>query len=165
MSAADGPRMPDLEGIANCLATRIREIAAAQERSGSFVRSSAGGTAQEAPGEDGPPGFVGVAQDLLARLCRTLGVPANVALLTLLATGDRGDSELAVETGLDALVLWERVNELIQVGLARRDLSAGRVGLTLAGVGIAEVGQLLLMAVEQELNRSCCPSTVAQAAS
>ncbi|MHB8340855.1 MAG: hypothetical protein ACYDB7_06725 [Mycobacteriales bacterium] len=164
----DGPSLPDLRGIANSLATRIREIAAAQERSSSFVRSPAGGAALEGSGGGdltSPSGLTAAARDLVVRLCRTLGVPANVELLALLAASDRGDAELAGQTGLDALVLWERVNELIQVGLARRDLSAGRVGLTSAGVGIAEIGQLLLAAVEQQLTSADPLPAVAQAAS
>lgn len=140
-----------LEGIAAGLATRIREVEAAQQRAGSFVRgpiveSSADQTERAA----GDP--AAASRDLILRVCRAVGVAANAELLTRLAQGDASDAALTEDSNGDPLVMWERVNELIQVGLARRDLSTGRVGLTASGAGVATVLDDLVRAVDRLLS-------------
>lgn len=137
-----------LEGIAAGLAARIRDVAAAQQRAGSFVRGPIVESGADQPERAaGDPGAA--SRDLILRVCRAIGVAANAELLASLAHGDASDAALAEDTDVDPLVMWERVNELIQVGLARRDLSTGRVGLTASGAGIATVLDDLVRAVDR----------------
>lgn len=142
-----------VDAIAAGFATRIREVAAAHERASSFVRIPVAEAARAVPDRvertAGDPGRA--SRDLILRACRTIGVGTNAELLARLAGGDSNDAELSEWTNLDPIVMWERINELIQVGLARRDLTTGRVGLTAAGAGIAAVLDDLVQAVDRLL--------------
>lgn len=143
-----------VDAIAAGFATRIREVDAAYERASSFVRM---------PVAEGPRtvldrvahvvGDPGAAsRDLIQRACRTVGVATNAELLARLSRGDSTDAELTEWANVDPIVMWERINELIQVGLARRDLTTGRVGLSAAGVGVAAVLDDLIGAVDRLLS-------------
>lgn len=138
------PREPSHRGgsLAAGLAARLADVQAVYQRSNSFVRIPGPATSVAETSTQG------AARELLLRLCRTVGVADNAALLELLADGDCLRAELEQRTGRSALVLWEQVNELVQVGLARHDLSSGRVGLTAAGVALTDLGRQLVADIE-----------------
>ena len=119
---------PSLLGKA--LGPRLRDLQAAIERFGAY---------SFAPGEPAPPAALGTgevgpaAREVVLRALRVAGDPAAYAWLARLAGGDGTLEELAGSAGVSRLVAWERVNDLVQVGLVARALDGDRVGLTGAG--------------------------------
>lgn len=122
--------------VAKGLADRLADIEAARERYSSFAFTP-GSAPPEAPvmGDDADRG----ARDLVVRMLATLGDPANDRVVHRLVEDDATVTELAEITGLPPLATWERVNGLVQVGLARHELEGDRVGLTGAGRSMAEL--------------------------
>ncbi|MDQ3945360.1 MAG: hypothetical protein M3357_09470 [Actinomycetota bacterium] len=119
---------PSLLGKA--LGSRLRDLEAAVERFGSY---------SFAPGEPAPPAalvageMAPAAREIVLRALRVAGDPAAYAWLQRLSGGDATLAELADLAGVSRLVAWERINDLVQVGLVARDLDGDRAGLTGAG--------------------------------
>ena len=134
----------DPELIGRGLAQRLHQLMAAFERYDSFVfrpGASAGATAGATvllADEAGP-----AAKALVLRALRCCGDTACWQVMERLAVADATTGELAVLLGCPRLIAWEQVNELVQAGLAARDLDGDRVGLTSAGRGMAELVEAL----------------------
>lgn len=132
--------------VAKGLSARLSDVAAARERHLSFVF---------APGRDvvADGGGAAAARDLVRRALTVLADPVNDELVRRLADGDASVAELADVVGLPALAAWERVNDLVQVGLVRHALDGDRAGLTGAGQALAELVSELSDRVAQEHRR------------
>jgi hypothetical protein len=120
----------DPADLGKALGARLAEVEAALERYGAFAFS---------PGQEAPPGSgdrIEAARDLVLRALRAATDPVNAALLRRLATGDATLAVLGEAVALPRLAVWERVNELLAVGLVGRSLEADAAGLTAAGVAM-----------------------------
>lgn len=126
----------DASVVGKALGARLREIEAAVDRYGAFAFR---------PGDAAPPpalrdGEAGeAARELVLRALRTAGDPLNFRLLAWLSEGDASLEELAGTAGVARLVLWERLSDLVQGGLAVRSLEGDRAGLTPAGLAVVEL--------------------------
>lgn len=124
--------------LGEALAARIADIEAALERYGAFAFEPGGGAPAPAlaPGER-----AAAARELMLRALRTAADPVGFAMLRRLAEGDATLDELVGLVSLPRLSVWERVNDLVQAGLAGRSLEQDRAGLTPLGrvlVGLVE---------------------------
>ncbi len=124
----------DPAALGKALAGRLGEVRAALERHAAFVF---------APGEEPPGPALGpgeaeaAAREFVLRALRTAADPVNDRLLRRLAEGQATLAELAALVGLPRLAVWERVNDLVQAGLAVRSLEGDRTGLSPAGQALA----------------------------
>ena len=131
MSAA----APDGELIASVaagLASRLRALVAALDRLDRLESGSGIWLAGFAETE-----LHGAATELSLRALRTVADPANFAVLQALA-GDESQplSHLIDSTGLGRLALSERLNDLVQVGLATRLIDTDHAQITQAGASL-----------------------------
>lgn len=140
----------DASLVAKGLAARVADVEATLDRYATFAFRPDDGTTSTPP-EDGDA--EAVARDLVRRTLATLADAVNDRLLRRLAEGDASLAELAGITGLPRLVVWEHVNDLVQVGVARHALEGDRAGLTGAGAALAELIDELTMAIAEQSRR------------
>jgi hypothetical protein len=125
------------ESLAEGLWPRLRLLALAVEREDRFV-------AGPEEGEPGPGGLGRdarrAAEELVLRSVRVGADPVNFSILVELSKeAAMPFRDLMGATGLDRLTLGERVNDLIQVGLATKDVETRSVSGTLAAAGLLEL--------------------------
>lgn len=126
----------DLQTVAKGLGVRLAEVAAALERYDAFVfRPGPSAPAEAGAGDD----RVAEARALVLRALRVVSDPLSWALLARLRAGDATASALAEVVGEPRVAVWERVNDLVQTGLAGRALDGDVVGLTAAGEGLVDL--------------------------
>lgn len=95
-----------------------------------------------------------VATEVGLRALRTGAEAVNFRILTRLADGEAVPlAELAESTGLARLVLSERVNDLVQVGLAGRDLEKDAAVPTAATRGFLNLVEELRQRLTQEARK------------
>lgn len=132
------------EEIGRGFGRRLRELQATIDRYANFAFRPSGAVAH-APevtlGEEQE-----AAWDVLRRALATLGDTLALQLARRLAHGDTGQAELAVCLKLPRMVVWERVNDLVQAGLAARALDGDQVGLTQAGQGMLRLFEQIVAA-------------------
>lgn len=137
--------------IAEDLWQRFRLLAMVIDRTDSFVGMSAAGVPSEnQSGEQGPERWLqslaknhdevrAIAGDLVLRALRAALEPTNFAILLKLREQPAVPlSDLEQATQLNRLSLSERVNDLIQVGLAVKDVQTGQVQGTKAAEAMVE---------------------------
>lgn len=112
------------------LGGRLRELTLALRRYDAFVFRPAAGGPESPPTDEESSG---AARDLVLRALAILADPDSYRMLRRLGVGDTASAELSRLAGQSRLVGWERVNDLVQVGLVGRQLDGDRVGLTAAG--------------------------------
>ena len=141
----------DVGMVGKLLAGRLRDLTTVLERHDAFVvRPEEGGrSAAETPPGGGE--VAAVARDLVLRMLSVAASPDGSALLRELADRDHTSAELAARLGRPRLTVWEQVNDLVQVGLAAREYGDDRVGLTPAGLTMAELIEQLVLATTGEL--------------
>lgn len=128
--------MSDAATAGTFLAARLADVEATIDRYGSFAFR---------PDDKAPPptradgDAIEAALDLVLRALRVLSDPLNHRMLVRLVEGDTPLDELSSLTGLPRLAVWERVNDLVQVGLAGRDLERDQAGLTGAGQALTSM--------------------------
>jgi hypothetical protein len=135
----------DPTDLGKALGARLAEVAAALERYGAFAFS---------PGQEAPPAAgdrTEAARDFVLRALRTATDPTNAALLRRLAGGDATLAALGQLVGLPRLAVWERVNELVAVGLVGRSLEADTAGLTAAGAAVVSLCEEAAQAASESL--------------
>lgn len=139
----------DLHLVAKGLGARLADLHAALERYDGFAfrpDSAAGEPAvDDAPGTDAQAD----ARALVLRALRVVSDPASWALLARLRSGDTTTAALGRLVGEPRLATWERVNDLVQTGLAARSLDGDRVGLTAAGEGLVDLVEELARAITE----------------
>ena len=137
----------DLSLVAKGLAARLADVDATIERYSSFAFRP-GETSPSLPPGDGDA--LAVARDLVLRALATVVDPVNDQLLRRLAQDDATLADLATVAGIPRAAVWERVNDLVQVGIVRHALEGDRAGLTSAGHALVElVDELAARAAEQ----------------
>ncbi len=88
--------------------------------------------------------------ELALRALRTAADPLNFALLQALAADEsRYMGQLVESVGLGRLALTERLNDLIQVGLASRNIDTDHAQITAAGMGMVELIKALVAGVAE----------------
>jgi hypothetical protein len=129
----------DLELIGKALGARRAALAAALERLDSFAFQPAGDLRTGAAVDEHDE----VTRALVLRALRAAFDPNGWRVLTLLADSDSTTMQIATALGTPRIVAWEQVNDLVQAGLAGRELDGDRVAITDAGRGLAAlVGRL-----------------------
>jgi hypothetical protein len=133
--------------VATSLAARLADVEATIDRYSSFAFRP-DEASPSSPPADGD--VLAVARDLVLRALAEVADPVNDQLLRRLAQSDATLAELGTVTSLPRLAVWERVNDLVQVGVARHALEGDRAGLTSAGRALVElVDELAARAAEQ----------------
>ncbi|MGH9002071.1 MAG: ArsR/SmtB family transcription factor [Acidimicrobiia bacterium] len=94
-----------------------------------------------------------MAADPLSRVFAALADPTRRDIVARLSTDDATVGELADRAGVSRLVAWERINDLVQVGLVARALEGDRAGLTGAGRLLVELVEEVAEAAAAELDR------------
>jgi hypothetical protein len=130
------------------LGARLADVEVAVDRYGSFAHG---------PGSAIPPPALAAgevaagARDLVLRALAMVADPIDHRILLRLAAGDTSLVELAALVDLPRIAVWERVNDLVQVGLVGHALEADRAGLSPAGTGlVALVDELVAGIVAQD---------------
>jgi hypothetical protein len=121
-----------LTDLSSALALRLRDIARLLDRldrlesgTGEWLASQGEGALREA------------ATDMTLRALRAAADPANFAILAFLSAHTSAPiAELETATGFGRLALAERVNDLVQVGLAGRNIDTDHVQGTAAGAAL-----------------------------
>ncbi|MHB8244200.1 MAG: hypothetical protein ACYDGN_02435 [Acidimicrobiales bacterium] len=116
---------------------RIAQIDLARLRSESFVGSHPSPGPVERPEPSTAPGSA--ARDLVIRTLGVLGDTVSIDLLASCSAAPRSTPYLAGIMTLPLSAVWERVNDLIQVGLLERSLDDDRVVVTPAGCTVLEI--------------------------
>lgn len=116
------------------LAARLAELEAALERYEAFAFEPGRGPVPPAPRERAE-----AARELLLRALREAGDPVNFRILRRLAEGQTPLAELVGLVSLPRISVWERVNDLVQVGLAARSLEGDSAGATAMGLGLVRL--------------------------
>lgn len=119
--------------IARGLSGRLADVEQAVHRYGSFAHRP--GT-EPAPDAAVPRERDAAARDLVLRSLATFADPVNQAVLGRLGEGDAPLSDLMALVGLPRPAVWERINDLRQVGLVGHALDEDTVGLSAAGAAM-----------------------------
>lgn len=90
------------------------------------------------------------ARELVLRMFRTATEPAHFALLRTLAAADtQALGQLMITLGWGRLTLTEYLNDLVQVGLAARNIDTDHAQITTAGLTLMRWLEALIAAVSQ----------------
>ena len=119
------------------LADRLRNLLLALDRQDRLESASAfvGWLADESEAER----LGGHAREMLLRALKTVADPVNYDLVTRLDPLDGVElSALLAATGLGRVALSERLNDLVQTGLASRELVGDQVRSTALAAGLLE---------------------------
>lgn len=133
--------------VAGGLAGRMRSLAIALDRLDRLESGSGEWLSGFAEAE-----LAEAAKALTLRALRTSADSANYAILAALADDSRAIDQLIETTGIGRLVLTERLNDLVQVGLATRMIDTDHAQITAAGASLVRlVDQIIAEVTEQYL--------------
>jgi hypothetical protein len=123
--------------LARALAARLRDAIAAGDQLASFAFTEGA----EAPGPELRDGEeLAVAHDFMLRVLHGVSEPSSWQVLASVVGEDAQPVDvLAARLELPRLVITERVNALIQLGLMARDLEHDSVAASPAGVALFEL--------------------------
>lgn len=144
-----------LTELSSALALRLRDIARMLDRldrlesgTGEWLAAQGEAALQEA------------ATDMTLRALRAAADPANFAILSFLSLHTSAPmAELEKATGLGRLALNERVNDLVQVGLAGRNIDTDHVQSTAAGAALVGLVNNIGEATAKKLAEAVQPVT------
>ena len=123
--------------VGKALAARIADLETAMARADNFAYRPESGPERAPSLRDGD--LQATARDLALGALRAAADPVGYTILLRLAGGDTTLDDLARECGLSRLGTWERVNGLVQAGLAGRAYERDAAGLTPAGAAVVEL--------------------------
>jgi DNA-binding HxlR family transcriptional regulator len=137
----------DLIGpVAAGLAGRLRVLVVALDRLDRLESGS--GTWRNSFNDEELPE---AATEISLRALRTVADPATFVVLKTLASGDSFALKHLIETtGVGRLTLSERLNDLVQVGLASRLIDTDHAQVTAAGAGLARLVAALISGVTKQ---------------
>lgn len=144
-----------LSDLSLTLATRLRDLARMHDRldrlesgTGEWLRSQ------------GEAAWVEAAAEMTLRALRVATEPANFRLLSRLTVSATATlAELGSELGLGRLPIAERVNDLVQVGLAGYNIDTGQVQATPGGAALVRLVQDIAHATGERLKEAVKPVT------
>jgi hypothetical protein len=122
--------------LAGGLAARLADVETAIERYRAFSFQPDDAAPAAAMAEEDT---LQAARELVLRALAAASDPLNHRIMRRLAEGDAALADLAPVCSLPRIAVWERVNDLVQVGLAARALEGDRAGLTPAGLAVVEL--------------------------
>jgi len=132
-----------IAAVAAGLASRLRALVVALDRLDRLESGSGTWLAGFADSE-----LRGAATELSLRALRTIADPANFAVLQALASDDSQPLSHVIDTtGLGRLALSERLNDLVQVGLASRLIDTDHAQITGAGASLIRLIDALIAEV------------------
>ena len=141
--------------LAFALALRLRDIARMLDR----LDRLESGTGEWLPSQ-GEAALAEAAREMTLRAFRIAADPANYAILGFLSTHTSVPiAELEKVSGLGRLALSERVNDLVQVGLAGRNIDTDQVQGTAAGAALVGLIDNLSRATAKQLAEALQPVT------
>jgi hypothetical protein len=144
-----------LAELSTALALRLRDLARALDRLDRLEAGSGQWLAEQGPAE-----LSAAATDMTLRALRAAADPVNFGLLDRLAGATAlSAAELEQAAGLGRLALGERLNDLIQVGLAQRNIDTDQVQATQAGAAVAGLINAISQATAQRLADALRPVT------
>jgi DNA-binding HxlR family transcriptional regulator len=123
-----------LDDLSSALSQRLRDLVRLADRL-DRLESGTGEWLKSQPDED----WMAASTEMTLRALRVASDPTNYAILAFLlkrTTAPIADLEQAVH--LNRLALTERINDLIQVGLAARNIDTDQVQGTAAGAALVE---------------------------
>ena len=123
--------------LGRALAARLADIASAAARydAFAFTERPASGSSDGGPADDP----AAVARDFALAALRAAGEPLGYAMLRRMSGADVSLADLAAETGLPRLAVWERINGLVAAGLVGRRHEDDTAGLTPAGRALVDL--------------------------
>lgn len=135
--------------VAGGLAGRLRSLSIALDRL-DRLESGSGTWLAKFKAEELPE----AATELILRALRVSADPTNFAILQALATEDsRSLTQLIDLTGLGRLSLSERLNDLVQVGLAVRLIDTDYAQITAAGASLVRLVEALTVELAQQYEK------------
>ena len=121
-----------LQHIAEGLASRMRNLSLSIDRLNRLESGSGEWLTDFNKGE-----LADSAKAMTLRAMGTVSDPINFSLLSLLASTESFSMrDLIQESGIGRLMLSERINDLVQVGLAARLIDTDHVQITAAGANL-----------------------------
>lgn len=144
-----------LNELAFALALRLRDIARTLDRLDRLESGTGDWLAAQQADE-----LREAATEMTLRALRVAADPANFALLACLAQHAAAPmADLERASGLGRLALAERVNDLVQVGLAGWNIDTGQVQGTPAGAALVGLIQNIGEATAKRLSEALQPKT------
>ena len=138
-----------IKTVAGGLAGRLRSLITALDRL-DRLESGSGTWLAKFKAEELPE----AATELILRALRASADPTNFAILQALATEDsRSLTQLIDITGLGRLSLSERLNDLVQVGLAIRLIDTDYAQITAAGASLVRLVEALSVELTQQYEK------------
>ena len=139
-----------LGNIAAGVAGRLRSLVVVLDRLDRLESGSGEWLAGFAEGE-----LPEAATAMTLRALRTASDPANYAILKALGAGESSKiGDLMAATGYGRLPLTERLNDLVQVGLASRLIDTDHAQITAAGAAMVDLIEQLVKQVMAEYGAS-----------
>ncbi|MFD1659102.1 hypothetical protein ACFSL4_12995 [Streptomyces caeni] len=126
------------EMIGADIGRRLQALAVTLRRYDGFVFRS-WETAEPADGRLPEDDVSAAAAALVRRALRVACDPEGWKVLVRLREGEATTVELGAVLACPRIVAWEKVNDLLQAGLAGRELDGDRVAITAAGEGVLEL--------------------------
>ncbi len=144
-----------LTDLSTALAFRLRDLARMLDR---LDRLESGTGDWLASSQDGD--WQAAATEMTLRALRVAADPTNYAILSLLLVRASAPvAELEKATGLGRLALAERINDLVQVGLAGRNIDTDQVQGTAAGAALTGLISSISEATARRLAEALEPVT------
>ncbi len=144
-----------LNDLSLALAFRLRDIARMLDRLDRLESGTGEWLASQQNGE-----LRAAAMEMTLRALRAAADPTNFALLAFLSAHTSAPvAELEKASGLGRLALIERVNDLVQVGLAGRNIDTDQVQGTAAGAALVGLINSLSEATAKKLAEALQPAT------
>ena len=133
--------------LAFALALRLRDIARMLDRLDRLESGTGEWLLLQGEGE-----LAEAAREMTLRAFRIAADPANFAILAFLSARSTAPvAELEKASGLGRLALSERINDLVQVGLAGRNIDTDQVQGTAAGAALVGLIDNLSRATAKQL--------------
>ncbi|MCC7360654.1 MAG: hypothetical protein IT317_14330 [Anaerolineales bacterium] len=144
-----------LADLSTALALRLRDLARSLDRL-DRLESGTGEWLASQQAED----LAAAAQAMTLRTLRLAADSDNYALLNRLAgAASMSTAELELAVGLGRLALVERINDLVQVGLASRNVDTDQVQATQAGAALAGLVSAISRTTAERLAEALRPVT------
>jgi len=144
-----------LNDLSLALALRLRDIARLIDRLDRLESGTGEWLASQQNGE-----LMAGATEITLRALRTAGDPTNFSILSfLVAHASAPVRELEKATGIGRLALTERVNDLVQLDLAARNIDTDHVQSTAAGAALVGLINSIREATARTLTEALRPVT------
>jgi hypothetical protein len=148
-----------LTDLSSALALRLRDIARMMDRLDRLESGTGKWAASLHNGE-----LKSASTEMALRALRVASDPTNFVLLTFLSTHESASTaDLEKSVSVGRLALIERVNDLVQVGLAARNIDTDQIQNTAAGAAvvglISSISEATAKQLEAELQKGKLQTT------